>query len=99
MQLLTEKANKTKVKKSKLKMAAGRKMSQKVDRQVNTPGASRKLLAAAPQHDDSLNSQQGTKKAAMGKKQKRLLEKRVEKARYIVANQQEKLKVNFLVYA
>jgi len=98
MQLLTEKANKTKVKKSKLKMAAG-KMSQKVDRLVNTPGASRKLLAAAPQHDDSLNSQQGTKKAAMGKKQKRLLEKRVEKARYIVANQQEKLKVNFLVYA
>jgi hypothetical protein len=98
MQLLTEKASKTKVKKSKLKMAAG-KMSQKVDRLVNTPGASRKLLAAVPQHDDSLNSQRATKKAAQGKKQKRLLEKRVEKARHIVANQQQKLKVIFIVYA
>jgi hypothetical protein len=98
MQLLTEKASKPKGKKSKLKMAAG-KMSQKVDRLVNTPGASRKLLAAAPQHDDSLNSKQASKKAAMGKKQKRLLEKRVEKARHIVANQQQKLKVVFIVYA
>jgi len=98
MQLLTEKATKTKGKKSKLKMAAG-KLSHKVDRLANTPGASRKLLAAAPQHDDSLNSQLATKKAAQGKKQKRLLKKRVEKARLIVANQQQKLKVIFIVYA
>ncbi len=94
MQLLTEKSSKTKGKKSKLKMAAG-KMSQKVDRLVNTPGASRKLLAAAPQHDDSLNIQLGTKKAVLGKKQKRLLKKRVEKARHIVANKRLKLKVIF----
>ncbi len=98
MQLLTEKSSKTKGKKSKLKMTAG-KMSQKVDRLVNTPGASRKLLAAVPQHDDSLNRQLATKKTVRGKKQKRLLEKRVEKARHIVANQQQKLKVIFIVYA
>ncbi len=71
-------------------------MSQKVNRLVNTPGASRKLLTDVPQHDDSLNSQQATKKAAMGKKQKKLLKKRVEKARLIVGNQQQKLKVIFI---
>ena len=83
MQLVPEKAGGAK-KRSKVE-GARRKVSHKVDRLVNTPGASRKLVAAA--HEPDLSTPTLKKKKRPNKK-----EKIVKKAQHLVADQRDRLK-------
>jgi hypothetical protein len=85
---------KTKTGTSKMKQSS-RKMLHKVDRLVNTPGASRKLMAS--RHNISLDSEPpptpSPQKPPKGKKRKKLLGETVAKARELVAGRQDKLQV------
>ena len=89
MQLVKQKGTEAKMSKLKLKKSRSKKMSHKVDRLVNTPGASQRLVAASPPP----GPQPTPTKKQKTKKRKLLLEQKVDKARDVVATQQQRLQV------
>ena len=89
MQLVKQKGTEAKMSQLKLKKSRSKKRSHKVDRLVNTPGASQRLVAASPPPGPQPTPTKKQKK----KKRKLLLEQTVDKARDVVATQQQRLKV------